>query len=369
MMFVMNILRQVPVLLRHSILGGRLQRQLLSSMGIMAGLGAGLTSYAYLMEPFDVRLERLDISLPGSEGFIPSSGLRLLHLSDSHFRGYDRRERNKIERVRRIAQDLEYDLLIHTGDFLHTDAGLPNVLDLIDALPQPRLGSYAVLGNHDYALYDMRRALRDSWYSFRTWEATRLNGRYEPEPTTHLSRTRRLLRFGRYLAVKGLNGKPIGFNNVSRLVAALEQKGLQILRNRSLHLKSGSKPGEKVDLHLAGIDDLIHGQPDLPGVITSTLAKRREAPLILLSHNPDVLLAPEAAQADLILAGHTHGGQIVLPMLGAAFTQAEYLSRREASGHLRRGQTQVYINRGLGEGIPLRLGAPPQLTLITLMPV
>jgi predicted MPP superfamily phosphohydrolase len=79
-------------------------------------------------------------------------------------------------------------------------------------------------------------------------------------------------------------------------------------------------------------------------------------------------MEPGVEQADLVLSGHTHGGQVVLPLVGAAHTQTLHLHRKEVSGYLRRGKTQVYITRGVGEGIPLRLGAAPQITLITLLP-
>ena len=74
------------------------------------------------------------------------------------------------------------------------------------------------------------------------------------------------------------------------------------------------------------------------------------------------------AVALMVLAGHTHGGQIVLPVIGALHTQTKHLRRREVAGYLRRGKTQVYITRGIGEGIPLRFGAAPQVTLLTLLP-
>jgi predicted MPP superfamily phosphohydrolase len=69
----------------------------------------------------------------------------------------------------------------------------------------------------------------------------------------------------------------------------------------------------------------------------------------------------------LILAGHTHGGQVVLPFIGAAHTHSEHLQRREAAGYMMRDQTQVYVSRGIGEGIPLRFGARPQIALITVV--
>jgi predicted MPP superfamily phosphohydrolase len=78
-------------------------------------------------------------------------------------------------------------------------------------------------------------------------------------------------------------------------------------------------------------------------------------------------LEPEVERADLILSGHTHGGQIRLPLLGAAHTQGTHLTRRQAAGWFRRGQTRMFVTRGLGESIPLRFGVPPQAALIRLV--
>jgi hypothetical protein len=90
------------------------------------------------------------------------------------------------------------------------------------------------------------------------------------------------------------------------------------------------------------------------------------APVVLLSHNPDILASPQIDRVDLVLAGHTHGGQIRLPLWGPAHTQTEHLARAEVSGYFQRGRTHVYITRGVGEGIPLRFGAGPQIALITV---
>lgn len=350
-----------------------LQRQFLDGMGFVAGLGAGLgavlAGYAFLMEPFNLRLERMTIRLPRARGKLPAGGLRLLHLSDSHFQGRDWREKEKIERVHRTVAGLEYDLLVHTGDFLHTDAGLANVKSLLDVLPRPRLGAYAVLGNHDYARYTMSKALRRTWDNFLTLEALQQKG---PAPSpSRLARTQRYLRFGRHLLHNRIDGERTGTNDVAQLEKMLARQEVQLLHNRAVRIQTNATLAEQtngrsvheVDLYLAGVDDIHEGKPDLAAAVAET----GDAPLVLLSHNPDVIQLPQVERADLILAGHTHGGQIVLPVVGPAHTQSDYFSRQEASGYLRRGNLQLYINRGMGEGIPLRLGAPPQLTLITLM--
>ena len=339
-------------------------RSLWLGMGALAGLGAGtgaaLASYAYWNEPFAVRLDRLSLRLPNSRGKLPAQGLRLLHLSDFHFRGAEPREQRKLERVKQITAGLEYDLLIHTGDFLHYNTGMENVLALMDALPRPRLGAFAVLGNHDYAVYNMSKAVGHTWENFVAKES-RLGQPLPPQRLlTRREQTQRYLRFALHLLHNRIDGKPSGVNDVPRLRYELERRGMRVLHNCSLRLQTGG-----IDLFLAGVDDLQEGHPDLAAALARVDSS---APLLLLSHNPDILQAPAAHRADLILAGHTHGGQIVLPFLGPAHTQTDILSRADASGHVYLGDTQLYISRGLGEGIPLRFGAPPHITLLTLLP-
>ncbi len=91
-------------------------------------------------------------------------------------------------------------------------------------------------------------------------------------------------------------------------------------------------------------------------------------PLILLAHNPDIWLQCGVDRADLVLSGHTHGGQIQLPLLGAVHTQGTHLGRKAPAGWFERGRSKMFVSRGLGESIPLRFGARPQVALITLLP-
>jgi predicted MPP superfamily phosphohydrolase len=397
----LDLARRIPALWQD----GRTRTQLLSGAGAVAGIGAMIASYAFLREPLHVRLDRLTIHLPNATGNLPPNGLRLLHLSDTHFRGINWREQAKIDCIRRACAGLEYDLLIHTGDFLHHDSGLPNVLALLDALPAPRLGSYAVFGNHDYSIYSHSGFLPRAWARFQAlhqgaecatealsentksentnghssvngFNATRTttparagnatpiskqNG-YRNGRVTPLARVRTLYEFGYYCANVPLDLKRTGRNDTTALEAALAVHQVQTLHNRAVRL---THPEVGLDIYMAGVDDVVEGTPELHRALGEI---PYDAPTILLSHNPDILLEPGIEQADLILSGHTHGGQIVLPLLGPAHTQSSHLRRKEVSGYLRRGKTQVYITRGVGEGIPFRLGAAPQITLITILP-
>ncbi|HXF61910.1 MAG TPA: metallophosphoesterase [Caldilineaceae bacterium] len=347
--------RQLPALWQDA----RLRRQLLNGLGMLAGVGAGVAGYAFFHEPLRVRMDRLTIVLPAAAGRLPRAGLRILHLSDTHFWGNEWREQAKIDSIRRACAGLEYDLLIHTGDFLHDDEGLPNVLALLDCLPRPRLGAYAVLGNHDYTRYSHRALLTRSWARFRNLDSL------SAEPRSLFARATMLARFCYYFANVPFDMKRTGRNNINALEAALAARDVQLLRNRHVRLcHAPGNPAQAVDLYIVGVDDFVEGTPALRHALSEVPA---DAPTLLLSHNPDILLEPDIERVDLVLAGHTHGGQVVLPWVGAAHTQSQILCRSEVSGYLRRGKTQVYITRGIGEGIPIRLGAAPQVTLLTLL--
>ena len=320
----------------------------------------GVFSYALQVEPLDIRLERLTVRLPEAAGRLPAGGLRILQLSDSHFHGgtRTRRELAKIERVRRLTAGLEYDLLIHTGDFIHFDGGLENVLRLLDAVPRPRLGAFGVFGNHDYTHYAMEAALPRMWRTFRTQERQRDQQRTFPARLG--AAATRWLRYVSYVRNTPLDGRRTGSNDADRLTAALTQWGMTILHNRSRRL---AEPVRDLDIYLAGVDDVLEGRPRLGDSIQDIPAG---APLILLSHNPDIIVSPQLPRVDLVLSGHTHGGQIKVPFWGPAHTQVEHVPRCHVSGFFRQGRTQVYITRGLGEGIPLRFRAGPQITLIEI---
>jgi predicted MPP superfamily phosphohydrolase len=340
------------------------QKQLASGVGMLLGFGAGLAGYSLLHEPLNIHLEELTLVVPRRKGQLPARGLRILHLSDTHFRGLAWRERAKIERIRTLTQGLEYDLLVHTGDFWHEETGLQNLLTLLDALPRPRLGGYGVFGNHDHVCYSHSDMLARNWERYQQSNGKHQNGNHQNgHRRTLVEQVRDFYQFGQYFMNKPFVLKRVHFNNKELLRRALADKGVEILNNRSVHLCD--RPGEPdgVDLHLAGVDDVCEGWPDVPKALAAVAPDK---PTILLSHNPDILQEEGLERADVILCGHTHGGQIVLPWLGPVHTHSDHLARHEVCGYMQRGKTHVYVTRGVGEGIPLRFGARPQITLITI---
>jgi predicted MPP superfamily phosphohydrolase len=136
---------------------------------------------------------------------------------------------------------------------------------------------------------------------------------------------------------------------------ALESVGAQVLLNRGtrLELASGS-------LWVAGVDDLREGTPDL----AAALAGREPGePTVLLSHHPDFFVDAARAGVDLTLAGHTHGGQVLI----GGRTPLRHTRHGFWSGRFEREGAQLYVGRGAGVScLPVRHGAPPELPILVL---
>ena len=136
-----------------------------------------------------------------------------------------------------------------------------------------------------------------------------------------------------------------------------EVAGARVLRNRSVFLeRNGSR------FAIAGLDDAITGHDDFDG----TLDGVTDVPIVMLSHKPDVVREASRRAVDLVLAGHTHGGQIVVPLYGAPVTDSD-LGPRRASGLHRFRNTRIYISAGVGMALlSMRINCPPEVPLITL---
>ena len=319
---------------------GRAHGQILGGATALASLGLGLASYAAFHEPLRVRLERLTLRVDNAHGRLPAEGLRILHLTDTHFRGADWRERPKMEQVRRICSGMEYDILVHTGDFLHKDEGLPNTLALLDSLPAPRLGAYAVLGNHDYMLYSAKDMFGRSWANFKQMDEYNQQNGAGGRP---LHQVNRLIEFGRYFANAPLDLRRTGRNDTAALTRKLAERNIRLLCNQHIRLQHGTGFADAVDLYIAGVDDLTEGAPICSRALADVPAS---APTLLLSHNPDIVGASGIEQADVVLSGHTHGGQIVLAGAGSrAYALRASLAKRGVRIPAARPHPSVHLAR------------------------
>jgi predicted MPP superfamily phosphohydrolase len=142
---------------------------------------------------------------------------------------------------------------------------------------------------------------------------------------------------------------------------ALETHGLPVLANAHVPFeRNGAR------LWIGGVKDIGESDPDLHLATPRGLQTASE-PVILLAHEPDYAdRVVKHGGVDLMLSGHTHGGQVRLPLIGALYTPL--LGRKYIEGmfHLQNG-LHLYVNRGIGAvGVPFRLDCRPELTLLTL---
>lgn len=138
----------------------------------------------------------------------------------------------------------------------------------------------------------------------------------------------------------------------------IESKGPSVLRNEHRVVRRGS-----AELVVAGLDDWSTDRDD----IDRTLAERPEgAPTVLLSHYPEFFEEAARRDVDLVLSGHTHGGQIGVPFSAGRFTLSKF-ARQRAHGLHERGRSRLYVHAGLGTtGPPMRLGVAPEIAVFVL---
>lgn len=196
-----------------------------------------------------------------------------------------------------------HDLLVYTGDLIDSDNAVDSVLTTLARLPATA-PAYAVFGDHDH------------WTRSVT----------------------------------------VGRNDVARLQRGLEGLGVSVLCNESTAVLDGG-------LHLVGVDDPVTGRDDLE---RATANLPPDACAILLAHSPDILTRDRPQEVALVLAGHTHGGQLRLPLIGPV-VRNWMLPRKFAHGLHVHGETPIFVNRGIGySGVDIRIGCPPEAALLTL---
>ena len=280
----------------------------LGLLGVCQVIGAAAYTWGAVHEPFRLTLSHLTITSPHLPA--DSKPIRLLHLSDFHIERLTRRENEVLAHI----QQLQPDLIVISGDFLnlsyvHDATARAEVQKLLHQIQAPH-GVYAVLGS----------------------------------PTVDDRQT---------------------------VPPLLQEMPLRLLRDEWVPVNLGD--GRQLDIlgmdcsHELGPDGeklarLVQkpGYSDNPGF---------SQPALFLYHSPELM--PQASQHgfDLYLCGHTHGGQIRLPVLGPVFTSSQ-LGREFVMGHYVRGRTNLYISRGIGlEGLSaprIRFLCPPEITLVTI---
>jgi uncharacterized protein len=302
------------------------RRHFFQAAGVIAGVVPfASAAYGFIEERFQFRIREIAIPIANLPAAL--DGLRITQISDIHIGSY-----MPVRQVRRavgMANELNGDLTVVTGDFVTGRSDpLEDCIAELSHLRAP-LGVWGCNGNHEiYAIAEAKSAEL----------------------------------FHRY--------------------------GMKLLRRENAELS-----WRGAAFNLIGVDYQRQRDPDgnpapmLPGVEPLV---RRDVPNILLSHNPNSF--PRAAEMgiELSLAGHTHGGQVRVEILDREWSPAEFLTPYVAglytrplhsssslsdedlhivrpASSLEPSGSNIYVNRGLGTiGAPVRLGVPPEITLITL---
>jgi predicted MPP superfamily phosphohydrolase len=178
--------------------------------------------------------------------------------------------------------------------------------------------------------------------------------RYGPEAAAILGRYARKAPLG---AVSVLGNHDLS-NDGGRLTRLLQEQDIRVLRNKALPVAYGGK-----ELWIVGIDDALLGRPDPVAAFSAVPAG---SPSLVLWHEPDWAEDATHPSAFVMLAGHSHGGQVRLPKLGAITTPNG--GRRFVAGFNQANGLTIYTSRGSGMyRPPVRFNCAPEVTLITLV--
>ena len=265
---------------------------------------SGLLIWGAHVEPATLNLTHIDVT--SKEMSADWEPMRILHISDLHIERLSRRE----ESILTYLEEYQPDIILITGDYLNLSFNLDpeayfQVQQFLSLLAAPQ-GVYAVLGTPTVDLWELIAPLFDEL------------------PITLLRDEKLEVNWpdGRHLTLLGLDCT------------------------------------HNIDQDARRLKHLIAEEPS-------------SVPDVLLYHSPELM--PQAIELgiDLYLCGHTHGGQVRLPVIGPLLTSS-HLGREYVMGHYQVGQTHLYVSRGVGlEGLSaprVRLLAPPEITLLTLLP-
>lgn len=283
-------------------------------LGAGALAGAGAAAYSLLeAKSFRLTSHRLEVA-PGTPR------LRVFHISDTHLKARDRALIEWLDELPRMLGNAP-DLVVATGDMIGDNSGIEPLLGALSNLTA-KLGRFYVFGSHDYY-----QATFDGYVKYFTGNRDKV--RAETADTAALE-------------------------------DGLTSQGWTGLTNRTEVLDTSYGA-----IRLAGVDD-----PYLNRQRIAHIRRGKDDVLAIgLTHAPQVVSEWFLRGFDLVLAGHTHGGQVRVPVLGALVTNSD-LPAALAAGPQRVGYGWLHVSPGLGTGkfAPIRFNCPPEATVLELDP-
>lgn len=289
--------------------------------GVVAGT-AGYTTFAH-DQTGNIVLERVTTRIAN----LPSAfeGYKIGFLTDIHLGMWLPNE--WVERALEMLAEQSVDLLVLGGDYIFLN-------------DNPLWRKAGIIRNHELAEPSPKRAI----------------------PQIYSTLGSILSRFSFPDGTIGVPGNHDHWNSTSIFLSIFGSlPGVKLLVNEERVISRKDH-----NLRIFGVDDFLTGIPSVPP--SGEIRPGRDA-RIIVSHNPDYISLLTAREPDyhfdLALCGHTHGGQIRLPYMGAIMSQI--IDSRFVAGMVHLGERMVYTSRGLGVvGLPIRIDCPPEVTVLTL---
>lgn len=296
------------------------------------------------IEPNLLQVSRRSICLPG----LPESlkGLKIVQFSDLHFQ--ESLSNRFLHKLTRKIHEADPDLLVFTGDFLCysqlNEEDQKRLQAFLKGL-KARYGCYAIFGNHDYAQYV---SINDK-------------GEYDLLPEEE---NRSLIKrgFDRLLKTvtlaKKITPRAQAVQHNTALVDLLQKTPFQLLDNAHQCIKI-----KESCLNICGLGEYSLGKMDPKKAFQDY---DKDYPGLILLHNPDGLPMLQDYPGEIVLCGHTHGGQVNLPWMWKKFTLME--NERFKRGLIYDEGRWIYVNRGIGSCFTFRWFAIPELLVLSVLP-
>lgn len=291
------------------------------------------------IEPNLIFTTRLSLPIPNLPKDLEN--FKILQISDIHLN--ENTSTLFLAKLVKKCRALKPDLIVLTGDFICYGAlREPERLKSLLQQFQAPYGCYAVLGNHDYASFVSINAKGD--YDVIT-----------PPASSSLSRAfQRLVESKSLTKITTAQAKNTPLH--STLVPLIQETPFKLLHNAT---ETISVKGTK--LNICGLGEYCLKKNDAAQAFQKY---DQSYPGIILLHNPDGAPTLKDYPGDVILSGHTHGGQVNLPWMWKKFTLLENMKFKK--GLKQTDGKWLYINRGLGSVLPFRWFSPPEILLLTL---